>query len=214
MFTGLVEALGVVRSVTPRPPGIRLTLSAPSDFVAQAQLGESVAVNGCCLTVTAFDGETLTFDVGDETLRRTNLGERPIGAKVNLERAMRLGDRIGGHLVSGHIDGVGRLDRRVDKQDFADFRFAIPESLSRQMVPKGSIAVDGVSLTLVEVGSDYFTVMLIPHTLGATTLGELSPGDAVNLETDLFAKYVERQLAGYVDGLAALSLAASKASPG
>ena len=199
MFTGLVEAVGVVRAVAPRPPGIRLTLSAPAEFVAQAQLGESVAVDGCCLTVTEFDAETLVFDVGDETLRKTKLGEKAPGARANLERAMRLGDRIGGHLVSGHIDGIGRLVERIDKQDWADFRFAMPRAMSRQMVPKGSIAVDGVSLTLVDVGADFFSVMLIPHTLAATSLGTLSPGDAVNLETDLFAKYVERQLAGYVE---------------
>ncbi|HEV7280617.1 MAG TPA: riboflavin synthase [Pirellulaceae bacterium] len=200
MFTGLVEAVGIVRSQTPRPPGMRLTLAAPADFVALAQLGESVAVNGCCLTVTAFDVETLSFDVGDETLKRTNLGQRHAGAKVNLERAMRLGDRIGGHLVSGHVDGVGRLLQRIDKQDWADFRFAVPEALSRQLVSKGSIAVDGVSLTLVDVDANSFSVMLIPHTLAMTTLGGLSEGDAVNLETDLLAKYVERQL-GFLPGV-------------
>lgn len=200
MFTGLVEAVGIVRSQTPRPPGIRLTLVAPAEFVAPAQLGESVAVNGCCLTVTEFDAETLSFDVGDETLKRTNLGQRQPGAKVNLERAMRLGDRIGGHLVSGHVDGVGRLLQRIDKQDWADLRFAVPEALSRQLVSKGSIAVDGVSLTLVDVDADSFSVMLIPHTLAMTTLGDLSEGDAVNLETDLLAKYVERQL-GFLPGV-------------
>jgi riboflavin synthase len=194
MFTGLVEAVGVVRSHEPRPPGIRLVLSAPKEFVAEAKLGESVAVNGCCLTVTDFGAETLAFDVGDETLLRTNLGQRLPGAKVNLERAMRLGDRIGGHLVSGHIDGVGRLLERIDKQDWADFRFAIPEALSRQIVSKGSIAIDGVSLTLVDVGPNFFSVMLIPHTLAMTALGGLAAGDAVNLETDMLAKYVERQL--------------------
>ena len=200
MFTGLVEAVGIVRSETARPPGMRLTLAAPADFVAPAQLGESVAVNGCCLTVTDFDAETLSFDVGDETLKRTNLGQRRAGAKVNLERAMRLGDRIGGHLVSGHVDGVGRLLQRVDKQDWADFRFEVPEPVSRQLVSKGSIAVDGVSLTLVDVDASSFSVMLIPHTLAMTTLGGLSEGDAVNLETDLLAKYVERQL-GFLPGL-------------
>lgn len=194
MFTGLVEAVGTVRSHASRPPGMRLTLVAAADYVAQATLGESVAVNGCCLTVTDFDAETLSFDVGDETLKRTNLGQLHAGAKVNLERAMRLGDRIGGHLVSGHVDGVGRLLQRIDKLDWADLRFAVPEALSRQMVSKGSIAVDGVSLTLVDVEPNAFSVMLIPHTLAMTTLGGLSVGDAVNLETDLFAKYVERQL--------------------
>jgi riboflavin synthase len=200
MFTGLVEAVGIVRSQTPRPPGMRLTLVAPADFVDQAQLGESVAVNGCCLTVTDFDAESLSFDVGDETLKRTNLGQRQSGAKVNLERAMRLGDRIGGHLVSGHVDGVGRLLQRIDKQDWADFRFEVPEALSRQLVSKGSIAVDGVSLTLVDVDASSFSVMLIPHTLAMTTFGGLSEGDAVNLETDLLAKYVERQL-GFLPGI-------------
>jgi riboflavin synthase len=173
---------------------MRLTLVAAAEYVAQAVLGESVAVNGCCLTVTDFDAETLSFDVGDETLKRTNLGQLDAGAKVNLERAMRLGDRIGGHLVSGHVDGVGRLLQRIEKREWADLRFAVPEALSRQMVPKGSIAVDGVSLTLVDVEPNAFSVMLIPHTLAMTTLGRLSVGDAVNLETDLFAKYVERQL--------------------
>jgi riboflavin synthase len=195
MFTGLVELLGVVDSRQARPPGVRLVVRA--GHVAEgARVGESVSVNGCCLTVVEAHGELLSFDAGEETLARTNLGRLAAGSPVNLERSLRVGDRLGGHLVSGHIDAVGRLVERQDNADWSTCWFSMPERLARQMASKGSIAVDGVSLTLVEVRADRFSVALIPHTLAATTLGRLAPGGEVNLETDLLAKYVESQLAG------------------
>jgi len=194
MFTGLVEALGTVAEIRPEPPGIRLTIAAPR--VAEgAKIGDSVAINGCCLTVVAIEDERLAFQAGAETLHRTNLGALLAGSAVNLERSLMLGDRLGGHLVTGHIDGVGRLAERHDEQDWSNCWFEAPGDLMRQIAQKGSIAVDGVSLTVAAVAADRFSVALIPHTLANTTLGRLAVGDPVNLETDLLAKYVERRLA-------------------
>lgn len=193
MFTGLVEQLGTVSELLDRPPGKRLVLAtgALSDGV---ELGDSIAINGCCLTVIEIAGDRLGFDAGEETLRRTNLGRLQPGARVNLERSLRPDTRLGGHFVTGHIDAVGHLDQRRDDADWSFMWFRCPAPLTRQMASKGSVAIDGVSLTLVDVEAERFSVALIPHTLQVTTLGKLSAGDPVNLETDLLAKYVERQL--------------------
>ncbi len=188
MFTGLVESLGTVREVVFDGPGCRLAVA--TETAAELTVGESVAVNGACLTVVVCDDQTCRFQLGPETLQRTNLGELRPGDRVNLERALRLSDRLGGHLVQGHIDGVGRVAERIEEGEWVTVWFTCPPELAAQMVPKGSVAVDGVSLTLVEVGDDRFSVALIPHTLAQTTLGFKGPGDAVNLETDLLAKYV------------------------
>lgn len=195
MFTGLVEMRAVVDQLISRPPGVRLVVRAP-EIARDLTLGSSIAVNGCCLTVVQVDAETFGFDAGEETLSRTNLGRLAAGSFVNLERSLRIGDRLGGHFVTGHIDGVGLLDERVDDQDWSKFWFRVPANLTRQMASKGSIAVDGVSLTLVDVEAERFSVALIPHTLNVTTLGPMQVGDPVNLETDVLAKYVEQQLRG------------------
>lgn len=195
MFTGLVEARGTIERLEQRGPGVRLFIRA--GIVSEgAQLGDSIAVNGCCLTVVEIAGEVLAFDAGSETLSRTNLGGLKAGSFVNLERSLRAGDRLGGHYVTGHIDATGTLDQRIAEGEWAKFWFRVPRALTMQMVSKGSIAVDGVSLTLVDVEAERFSIALIPHTLDVTTLGQLQPGDMVNLETDLLAKYVEKQLAG------------------
>jgi riboflavin synthase len=195
MFTGLVEVRGTLDRLLPSGPGVRLYIRA--DLVAEgAQLGDSIAVNGCCLTVVEIAGKVLAFEAGTETLSRTNLGQLQPGSYVNLERSLRVGDRLGGHYVTGHVDAVGTLDAREDEGEWSKFWFRVPPALTRQMVGKGSIAVDGVSLTLVDVEAERFSIALIPHTLSVTTLGALQPGGQVNLETDLLAKYVEKQLAG------------------
>jgi riboflavin synthase len=194
MFTGLVEALVKIESIQQDGPGKSLCLNWPL-LHSDIAIGDSVAINGCCLTVVGIDGNLLTFEAGTETLSRTNLGLLEVGTQVNVERALKYGDRLGGHLVSGHIDATVTLLTRVDDADWSNFTFQIPSKLSRQMASKGSVAVDGVSLTLVDVTRESFSVALIPHTLNATTLGMLQPGDTVNLETDLLAKYVEAQLA-------------------
>jgi riboflavin synthase len=191
MFTGLVQTLGTVEQLRQQPPGVRLVIRA-AEVAAEAKIGDSVAVNGCCLTVVSVDGETLAFDAGAETLSRTNLGKLSEGSPVNLECSLKVGDQLGGHFVTGHIDAVGWLDQRQDDADWSTFWFRTPPQLTRQMVSKGSIAVDGVSLTLVEVEPERFSVALIPHTLQVTTLGRLRVGDPVNLETDVLAKYVEK----------------------
>jgi riboflavin synthase len=193
MFTGLVETLADVADVIPEPPGVRLVIRAPRIAAASA-VGSSIALNGCCLTVVAVDGDRLAFQAGEETLSRTNLGELKAGGVVNVERSLRLGDEMGGHLVTGHIDGVGIVDRRDDDADWCTMWFRTPAELMTQIASKGSIAVDGVSLTLVDIEADRFSVALIPHTLDVTTLGRRQPGDRVNLETDVLAKYVQRQL--------------------
>ena len=191
MFTGLVENLASVADVIPEPPGVRLVIREPG-LAGKSAIGGSIALNGCCLTVVAVDGDTLAFQAGEETLSRTNLGELAAGDVVNIERSLKMGDEIGGHLVTGHIDAVGIVDRRVDDAEWCTMWFRVPAALTSQMASKGSIAVDGVSLTLVDVDDDCFSVALIPHTLTVTTLGRRRIGNRVNLETDILAKYVEK----------------------
>lgn len=193
MFTGLVEAQARLMTVAAEPAGKRFTLARPTAF-SDCKLGDSVAINGCCLTVVELDEGRLVFQAGEETLSRTTLGRQTVGALLNCERAMRLGDRVGGHLVSGHIDGVASVAERLDDAAWSKIFFNAPPLLLRQMVSKGSITVDGTSLTLVDVSHTQFSVALIPHTLDATNLGRLQAGQQVNLETDLLAKYVQRQL--------------------
>ena len=193
MFTGLVESLAEVAAIVPEPPGVRLSIREPR-IAGEAAIGDSIALNGCCLTVVAIEAGSLAFQAGEETLSRTNLGELRPGSVVNVERSLKMGDAIGGHLVSGHIDAVGTVDRRIDDADWRTMWFSVPPALTRQMASKGSIAVDGVSLTLVDVEAERFSVALIPHTLSVTTLGRRQIGDHVNLETDILAKYVEQQL--------------------
>jgi riboflavin synthase len=193
MFTGLVETKGIISAVVDQPPGRRLTIRA--GVVAQgASIGDSICINGCCLTVVAIDGEQLDFEAGEETLSRTNLGRLQVGSSVNLERSLAVGDRLGGHYVTGHVDSLGSLMERRDDPPWAHLRFRMPTWLASQVAPKGSVAVDGVSLTVVDVGDDWFSIALIPHTLEVTTLGERVVGDDVNLETDVLAKYVQRSL--------------------
>jgi riboflavin synthase len=193
MFSGIVEALGTVAELRPEPPGCRLVIRHPQ-IAAETAVADSISVNGCCLTVIDRTGETFAFQAGPETLKRTNLGDLKPGAPVNLERALAVGGRLGGHFVSGHIDGLGSLVERNDYGDWSTFWFSVPRALARQMASKGSIAVDGVSLTIVDSGPDRFSVALIPYTLAVTTLGPLQVGGKVNLETDILAKYVERLL--------------------
>ena len=201
MFTGIVEIRAEVDQLVSDPPGVRLNVRAPS-FAHDTKIGDSVAINGCCLTVVDIQGEILGFDAGAETLSRTNLGRLKPDSFVNLERSLKVGDRLGGHFVTGHIDGVGHLDERQDDENWSTFWFRVPRDLTLQMASKGSIAVDGVSLTLVDVEPERFSVALIPHTLTVTTLGPMVHGDPVNLETDVLAKYVDRQLRGGDSNLA------------
>jgi len=198
MFTGLVEELAVVHEVKTRGDRkagftMRLTVKAPL-VATDAQIGDSIAVSGCCLTVVAKKSQLLTFEAGSETLSRTTFSRLKDGDAVNLERSLQLGDRLGGHLVTGHIDGIARVIRRRDEGDWADLTLKTSPRLLQQMAAKGSVAVDGVSLTLVEVAADHFSVALIPHTLENTTLGAFQVGSQANVETDLLAKYVERSL--------------------
>ncbi len=191
MFSGIVEAMGVVAQIRPEPPGCRLVIRH-AKIASETNVADSISVNGCCLTVVEKTGDTFAFQAGPETLKRTNLGDLQVGGQVNLERALKVGDRLGGHFVSGHIDGVGTLVDRSDYGDWSSFRFGISRDIARQMASKGSIAVDGVSLTIVDSDPERFSVALIPFTLAVTTLGPLKVGDKVNLETDILAKYVER----------------------
>ena len=190
MFTGIVEELGEVTAVEDLGDASRFRLRGPK-VTADAKHGDSIAVNGVCLTVTEVGGGEFTADVIAETLSRSSLGALTVGSRVNLERPMVLGGRLDGHLVQGHVDGTGTLAERTEG---GTVRIDLPPGLAKYIVEKGSITIDGVSLTVVEAGDDYFTVSLIPTTLDLTTLGVKQPGDPVNLEVDVLAKYVERLL--------------------
>ena len=191
MFTGIVEELGEVVAVEPLPDqAARVSIRGPL-VVADAGHGDSIAVDGVCLTVAERTEQVFTADVMAETLRRTTLGGLAPGRPVNLERPVTLATRLGGHLVQGHVDGVGVIEARTPSEHWEVVEISLPESLSRYVVGKGSIAVDGVSLTVVEAAGGRFTVSLIPTTLAATTLGGKRVGDLVNLEVDVIAKYVE-----------------------
>ncbi len=194
MFTGIVEELGRVRAFVPNAAGARIEIAATT-VLADAEVGASIAVDGCCLTVVALGDGWWAADAVEETLRRTCLGALHPGDRVNLERPVRLADRLGGHLVQGHVDAVGEVLERAQLPDgSARVRIGAPPAVLRYVVEKGSIAVDGVSLTVAEVDDEGFGVALIPHTLAVTTLGIKQPGEPVNLEADVIAKYVERLL--------------------
>ncbi len=195
MFTGIVEELGEVVAIEDLGDAARLTVRG-AQVTSDAAAGDSIAVNGVCLTVTGSAGEEFTADVMRETLTRSSLGALAPGAPVNLERSVRLADRLGGHLVQGHVDGVGELLSRTPAEHWDVVRIALPPGLDRYVVEKGSIAVDGISLTVVAVTGGWFEVSLIPETLKRTTLGHKQPGETVNLEVDVIAKYVEKLAAG------------------
>ena len=189
MFTGIVEELGRLQSLEDG----RLRIGAIR-VVEDASIGDSIAVNGCCLTVVAFGDDWWEADVSDETISRTSIRSLRPGDGINLERAVKMSDRLGGHLVQGHVDGVGEIVEPVP-----NLRVRVPASLTRYLVEKGSVTVDGVSLTVVDALDDGFTVAIIPHTADVTTLGAKRPGDLVNIEVDVMAKYVERLMAAYVE---------------
>ncbi|MFD4878710.1 riboflavin synthase [Streptomyces sp. NPDC058420] len=191
MFTGIVEELGEVTAVENLDDASRFRLRGPI-VTEGAKHGDSIAVNGVCLTVVEFEGDEFTADVMAETLNRSSLGVLAVGSRVNLERPMALGARLGGHIVQGHVDGTGEIIERKPSENWEIVKISLPADLTRYVVEKGSVTVDGISLTVVDAGPDYFTVSLIPTTLGLTTLGHKQPGDPVNLEVDVIAKYVER----------------------
>jgi len=191
MFTGIIEGLGTIKELQPAGQGKRFTMEA--DLVLdQTKIGDSIAVSGACLTVIAIDGKRFKVDVSPETLAKTTLGKAKIGERVNLERALRLGDRLDGHLVSGHIDGMGVVKQKKPEGNAVVVTIGIPESLARYIIVKGSVAVDGISLTANNCGRDSFEVSIIPHTARLTTIGFKNIGTPVNIETDMIGKYVER----------------------
>jgi len=192
MFTGLIQSLGRITAIADDGHGGRVLRIAEPGFAPNLVLGESIAINGVCLTVVEHNDESFRFQAGPETLQKTNLGELVIDNRVNLERALRVGDSLGGHFVSGHVDAVGTIAERTQNGEWETIAFDCPKSLDELMVTKGSIAIDGISLTLVDVARGRCTVMLIPHTLAHTTLGFKPVGATVNLEADLLAKHVQK----------------------
>jgi riboflavin synthase len=192
MFTGIVTALGSVRAIAAlgEAADMRLTIGAPWADTASIPLGASIGCSGCCLTAVEIGADWFAADASGETLSRTTLGRWQVGTRVNLERSLRLGDELGGHLVSGHVDGVGEVLSAVPEHGSVRFAFRVPRDLARFIAVKGSIAVDGVSLTVNEVTDDTFGVNVIPHTASVTSFGALRLGDAVNLEIDMLARYV------------------------
>jgi riboflavin synthase len=195
MFTGIIEGLGTIREIRPEGQGKRMTIEA--DFpLEQTKIGDSICVSGACLTVVMIDDKRFSVDVSPETLERTTFGNVKVGDRVNLERALRLSDRIDGHLVSGHIDGIGTVLLKQNIGNAIIVSFKVPESISHYMIKKGSVAVDGISLTINNCSLDNFDVSIIPHTAKLTTIGFKKAGDPVNIETDMIGKYVERFIGG------------------
>jgi riboflavin synthase len=202
MFTGLIEEKGTITEVEDLGDSVRLTIRGPL-VVSDAQHGDSIAVSGVCLTVMGQDADTFEADVMKESLDKTSLGDLRIGDEVNLERATKAGARLGGHIVQGHVDGTGRILDRTPSEHWEVVRIALPPELAKYLVAKGSVTVDGTSLTVVDVvdaSEPWFSVSLIPTTLAETTLGTKGPGDRVNLEVDILAKYVERLLGAQAEG--------------
>ena len=193
MFTGLIEELGRIKEISRGAKSVRLTVKADK-VLADAKVGDSIAVNGTCLTVVAYGADFFTADVMPETVNRTVLAHLTVGDRVNLERTVRVGDRLGGHIVSGHIDGTGIIRDKIVNDIAIIVRIGTQPEVLRYIICKGSIAIDGISLTVVDCGADWFTVSLIPHTAALTTLGYKAPGDLVNLEVDMIGKYVEKLL--------------------
>jgi riboflavin synthase len=205
MFTGIIEEMGTVKALRREAGAARLSLSAATVLDGTA-LGDSISVNGVCLTVVEKGKNEFSADVAVETLRVTNLGELKAGARVNLERALQLSARIGGHLVSGHVDAVGRLREKRDEGNGWRIFFDAPETVLRYVIKKGSIAIDGISLTVADVDRAGFSIAVIPHTARLTTLGFKAAGDSVNLESDIIGKYVERLFPGRAEGNISLEL--------
>jgi len=193
MFTGIIQGKGKIIEKRPAGGGMVFRLEADFDLVDPEE-GESIAVNGVCLTAKNISGRSFLVDVSPESLSRTNLGKLAAGEKVNLERALRLSDRLGGHLVSGHVDAVARILDRRPLGDFVQFFFEVPKGLFKYIIEKGSIAIDGISLTVNSCDATQFSVAIIPHTLEVTILGSRKKGDTVNIEVDLIGKYVEKML--------------------
>jgi riboflavin synthase len=198
MFTGIIQGLGTLKSIRQIGQGLAFTIY-PDFSIKDFQKGESIAVNGACLTVTAISMDAFSVEVSPETLRRTTLSWLRVGNRVNLERAIRLSERLGGHLVSGHIDGTGEIIKKDHLDQFTLFTITIPERLSRYLVEKGSVAVDGISLTVNNCNRSCFSVVIIPHTAKVTTMGFRTKGDKINIEVDLIGKYIEKLLlAGHI----------------
>lgn len=202
MFSGIIETTGTITQINNIAEGVQLVLSSNLP-VAEVSLGESICVNGTCLTVTVIGEQTLSFDVSAESLRRTNLGDLKAGDAVNLERSLRLEDRLSGHLVFGHVDGVGRIASIQPEGDSFLYTFEIPRELSRYLVEKGSVAVDGISLTVFHCQPSSFSVAIIPHTYQVTTLHQRQPGARVNIESDMQGKYIENFVKEAVEGYVA-----------
>ncbi|WP_139492333.1 riboflavin synthase [Brevibacillus dissolubilis] len=199
MFTGIIEEVGTIAGVEGGSQASKVLIQAKT-VLGGVQLGDSISVNGVCLTVTSFTASHFTADVMPETLKKTNLGKLKRGEPVNLERAMAMGDRFGGHIVSGHVDGVGQIISRENYANAVLFRITAPKSLQKYMIPRGSVTVDGISLTLVDVENDGFSISIIPHTLAHTCLRDKHAGDMVNLECDVIGKYVERLMTFGTEG--------------
>jgi len=199
MFTGIIEGRGIIIEKKPAGGGLVFGIEANFDLLDPAE-GESIAVNGVCLTARDIKGRRFLADVSPESLDRTNLGKVTVGGVVNLERALRLSDRLGGHMVSGHVDAVAEIVSRKPVGDFVIFTFKVPVGLGRYIIEKGSITIDGISLTVNQVDERVFSVSIIPHTLEITTLGKMGQGDLINLEVDLIGKYVEKLLSVKPEG--------------
>ena len=196
MFSGIVACTGRISHIAANQEGLRLTVRAHALDPSDVALGDSIAVSGACLTAVTLDGKNFTTDVSPETVSRTTFAKAVVGERVNLERALRLSDRLDGHLVSGHIDGMGVIRNRKTLDNAIIVTIGVPESLSRYMIPKGSVAIDGISLTINRLDKDSFDVSIIPHTAKLTTISFKKVGDSVNIETDMIGKYVERFVSG------------------